>query len=603
MKNSRYHILGEIGCGQFGQVFCASDRITGQLVAMKKLEPLRFPTHRFLRELAVLVRLDHPNVVGLHGLEYATAGRYLVIDYCQGGTLRQLMESRLEIPLAQKLQIVRDILLGLEHVHNHQIIHCDLKPENILLKVVSQGWSAQIADFGIAHFQEGAESHDSDGHTGSPAYMAPERFYGQYSPESDLYAVGVMLFELVVGRRPFSGMPLDVMKAHLNQPLRVPTSTLPVLKRIIHKALQKLPQHRYPSAAAMGMMIEAVIATLNHSEIQLELSRPVKRDDAEIDAGINTEINTGIRTTAQSKDSSSRIREITFEPEHLQERLNLNGSVQGLWQRPQGCLVAYRQGQSLLLAKLQPQDPVQPLSPWGERIELLLNTAALDLDPQGQWIAALPASIETGKSDEVSLAQPSNRELYLSRLSQGQCFRYPLKVQADRLWCCSNRHVLVACTPIPGSEVTLQLWSRRGQLCWTYTLPTPLRQAVQIGRDRLFAITDEAEPMALWIDLLPFKIRQVSLGVRSDYIGVTRWGYLLTSQAGVLTYLNRRGRIMARATLPLSKNSRVNAIAADSSHLWVAVQTDIQANRQGEPQSTLIRINLDHQLPKALLLL
>ena len=584
MKNSRYHILGEVGCGQFGQVFCASDRITGQLVAMKKLEPRRFPTHRFLRELAVLVRLEHPNVVGLHGLEYAAAGRYLVIEYCQGGTLRHLMDSKLALPLIQRLQIVRDILLGLEHVHDHQIIHCDLKPENILLNAVSQGWRAQIADFGIAHFRETAESQDSDGHTGSPAYMAPERFYGQYSPESDLYSVGVLLFELAVGRRPFSGMPADVMKAHLNQPLRVPQSTLPALKLIINKALQKLPQHRYPSATAMRVALESAIATLSQVETQ-RLSSPKQEITDGADPGLRLK--------------NADIKKITFEPKHL-HCIEINGSVQGLWQRPQGCFVAYRQDHALLLAKIHhPQEPIQIFSQGCAQTRPLFNAGHFDLDPQGRWIAGLTALSATAPSGagEGGSGHPSPQyELHIAGLHQEQCASYPLKVQADRLWCSSSRHLLIACSPDPEGAVTLQLWSRRGQLCWSYLLPTPLRQAIQIGRDRLFAVTDEAEPMALWIDLIPFKIRQVPLGIQADFIGATHWGYVLMSQAGIMTYLNRRGKIMAKAALPLPAGSCIQAIAADAANLWIAVQADSQ-----RLQSTLYRISLDHQLPQALL--
>jgi serine/threonine protein kinase len=265
MTNSRYHILGEVGQGQFGQVFCGSDRTTGELVALKNLDHRRFKTRNFLRELAVLVRLDHPNIVSFHALEYNAKGRYIVMDYCQGGTLRHLMESKLELSLAQKLQIIRDILSGLEHVHDRNVIHCDLKPENILLNVTAQGWMAQVADFGIAHFNEKTEESGSTGNTGSPAYMAPERFYGKFSPASDLYAVGVILYELISGKRPFSGMPIEVMNAHFNHPLRIPKSVPMMLKTVIRKALQKLPQHRYTSAAQMQLALETAIATLEHT--------------------------------------------------------------------------------------------------------------------------------------------------------------------------------------------------------------------------------------------------------------------------------------------------------------------------------------------------
>jgi serine/threonine protein kinase len=604
MKNSRYHILGEVGQGQFGQVFCASDRETGQLVAMKRLEPLRFPTHRFLRELAVLVRLQHPNIVGLHGLEYTAAGRYLVIDYCQGGTLRSLMESKLDLSLAQRLQIVRDILLGLEHIHQNRIIHCDLKPENILLKVIAQGWSAQIADFGIAHFQEATGRQDpSSGNTGSPAYMAPERFYGEYSPESDLYAVGVLLFELVVGRRPFSGMPGDIMKAHLNQPLRVPRSLPPMLRSIVSKALQKLPQNRYGSATSMRMMLEAVIANLNYSG---PLSETLSSAEALGDESLEI-----VEDERPQHRSFPRVRELSLLPTDLQRCVELEGTVCGLWLRPQGCFIAANRGQDIELSVLPPNEPLQPVATFSGLVSQSLHQTSknLDLDPLGQWFAVLrsqdraaEASVSASRSESDSQLESI---LQIFKLHGGRdCTQQAtvnVAINADRLWFSSSRHLLVAHSPTFDAEerstATLQLWNRRGQRYWSHALPTPIQQAVQIGHNHIFAVTDEAEPMSLWIDLLPFRVRQVPLGIKADWVSATRWGYVLMSRTGTALYLNRRGRVMVKTALPIEDGSRVSAIATSdrSNLLWIAIQSG--------SQSTLYTLDMSLHLPKALLLL
>ncbi|MGK7890587.1 MAG: serine/threonine-protein kinase [Leptolyngbyaceae cyanobacterium] len=251
---SRYRILGLVGQGQFGKVYCAMHRRTGKLFALKNLERERFPTHQFLRELRFLLSLQHPNIVTCHAIEHTATGRHLVMDYCEGGTLRSLMLDDVGLPLNHGIQLVADVLEGLDEAHHQKIIHCDIKPENILLTLTSKGWSAKISDFGIARVNK--EVYDrSAGNTGSPAYMAPERFYSQYSLVSDLYAVGVMLFELLVGHRPFTGTPKALMAAHLNQSVEFPetmSADVPeALKEVVNTSLQKLPARRFQSAREM----------------------------------------------------------------------------------------------------------------------------------------------------------------------------------------------------------------------------------------------------------------------------------------------------------------------------------------------------------------
>jgi serine/threonine-protein kinase len=114
----------------------------------------------------------------------------------------------------------------------------------------STGWIARISDFGLARISY-EFSNEKIFCTGSPAYMAPERFYGKYSLASDLYAVGVMLFEMAVGYRPFSGLPGELMAAHLNQPVEIPNTVPFLMRSVISTAMQKLPAHRFASAAEM----------------------------------------------------------------------------------------------------------------------------------------------------------------------------------------------------------------------------------------------------------------------------------------------------------------------------------------------------------------
>ncbi len=259
LKRSNYRLLGLVGQGQFGRVYCAGHRKKGHIVALKELDKLRFPTHKFLREMRFLLSLEHPNIVTLYALEHARGGRYLVMDYCEGGTLRSLIEEDIRLHPAQALKLVTDVLAGLDHAHSRGIIHCDIKPENILLTLTPAGWTARISDFGIAQLSRDLAAKDTS-NTGSPAYMAPERFYGEYSYASDLYAVGILLFELLAGYRPFSGIPLELMTAHLNQAVKIPDTVPAVLQPLIYRALQKLPARRFRSAAEMLAAVETAAA-------------------------------------------------------------------------------------------------------------------------------------------------------------------------------------------------------------------------------------------------------------------------------------------------------------------------------------------------------
>lgn len=256
---SKYRLLGLVGQGQFGRVYCASQRKTGAIVALKELDRQRFSTQKFLRELRFLMLLRHPNIVTCRALEHTQTSRYLVMDYCEAGTLRNLLDDEVRLHPIYGLTLLTQVLQGLEHAHQRGIVHCDIKPENILLTAIADGWTARISDFGIARLSQELFNEEFS-NTGSPAYMAPERFYGQYSPASDLYAVGILLYELLVGHRPFSGAPAELMSAHLNQTVQIPDTVPAELRAVISTALQKLSARRYRSATEMREHLQTAIA-------------------------------------------------------------------------------------------------------------------------------------------------------------------------------------------------------------------------------------------------------------------------------------------------------------------------------------------------------
>jgi serine/threonine protein kinase len=235
----RYADITCIGRGQSSRVYRATERSTGHVVALKALDRST-PTAMFLQELSALLRLRHPNVISCWGIEYGPRDRYLVMDYCAGGSLRE----RLAEPIAPGVVLawVDDILKGLAEIHREGFLHCDLKPDNVLLMPPDQQVGsgsrsrsiARISDFGLVR---GVGQGYFE--LGSPAYMAPERFDGMVSPATDLYAVGILLFELLTGDRPFHGSPAELRIAH-RQAL-VPTLADRMNRRSLLSALSMIP--------------------------------------------------------------------------------------------------------------------------------------------------------------------------------------------------------------------------------------------------------------------------------------------------------------------------------------------------------------------------
>lgn len=577
MAISRYRILSEIGQGQFGQVYCSSDRTTGELVALKKLDLRRSPTQRFLNELAILSKLEHPNIVQVKGLAYEKKERFLVTNYCQGGTLRHLMTPKIRPTLVQKLQIIRDVLLGLEHIHFHKIIHCDLKPENILLNVSAQGWNAQIADFGVAHWQDVGPAKQQLGDTGSPAYMAPERFYSHYSPASDIYAVGVILYELLLGRRPFTGMPGEIMKAHFHQRVKVP-KTLPFqLKIILKTALHKLPQHRYPSAEQMRFAMEAAIADIEHRQSQgATIAEPI----------LHSEFAASQRTSIQGETLGDRIAArpaIPLDLSQLSSAQTLVGTLCQLWATPKYCLgLLQHQGQSQI-ARWSLTENSPPIS-WNLPESA---THTLGINPDGTWLTSIQSGTELSQNSPQITLQTITLESFTPH------HPIPIPQLPEQLWMLDSRHLLVSIQTDSPSQYPLQLWNRRGQVYWSYEVPFQIRHLAKslVMEDRVVAIVENSSPAAVWIDLKPFRVQRFSLPQVADWICPARWGYTVANAAGEIACLNRRGKTIAKFALNLPEKTEVKAVTlADSNSLWIAIDH--------HSESQIFTLNLSPYLPK-----
>ncbi len=268
---ARYRPLGLVAQGQFGKVYCAVHRASGRLVALKLLDRQRSTTSQFLRELSSLLTLSHPALIQLRAIEQTDSGRCLVLDYSAGGTFRQLLEAPAPPRQELMLRCLLQVLEGLAYAHGRGIVHCDVKPENILMQLEPEGWRACLTDFGIAQSHLGGDVMDCDPQferVGSPAYMAPERFAGEAYRASDLYSVGIMLYEVLLGDRPFHGSPNALREAHRQEAVKFSKPLEIAFQKLLYRALSKSPDLRYQSAKAMSLDLRHALETRGFQKSQ-----------------------------------------------------------------------------------------------------------------------------------------------------------------------------------------------------------------------------------------------------------------------------------------------------------------------------------------------
>jgi eukaryotic-like serine/threonine-protein kinase len=277
----RYEILAAAGRGGMGYVYRARHLGLAKDVALKVLagDPTGDFEVRFAREARVIARLDHPGCVrvldhGRHG-----SAQYIAMELLDGETLGTALAAG-RLTTARALDITRQLLLALAHAHAHGVIHRDIKPENIML--ARSGKRAVLIDFGLASLRDELPLTATGMCLGSPSYLAPERLLGRpHDTRTDLYAVGVVLYEMVAGVKPFAGnSPEHTMQLALHRPprpLRAIRRDVPAaLDHVIRRALAKDPERRFQDAEDMLLAVNDVPSDEEIAARTAEL----ERDDA-----------------------------------------------------------------------------------------------------------------------------------------------------------------------------------------------------------------------------------------------------------------------------------------------------------------------------------
>ena len=261
-----YRIHSHIGAGGMGEVYRARDTRLGRDVALKLLPidvSLQHDRSRnFRREAQAIASLNHPHICILHDVGQQGGFNYLVMEYLEGPTLKQRLLEHSPLPLNETLRIASQIADALLEAHRHGIVHRDVKPGNI--KLTKTG--AKLLDFGLAHTLEPFDSQvfDSNIIAGTPWYMSPEQVLGKnVDPRSDVFSLGVVIYEMIAGRRPFDGeTAIEVTDAVLHKhPIAVTvldSGVSPALARLVAKCLEKDRDDRYQSIAEVWTDLAAI---------------------------------------------------------------------------------------------------------------------------------------------------------------------------------------------------------------------------------------------------------------------------------------------------------------------------------------------------------
>ncbi|MBP1759434.1 MAG: serine/threonine protein kinase, partial [Firmicutes bacterium] len=267
----RYEVLEKIGAGGMAIVYKAKDLLLNRVVTIKVLRE-QFVTdedfiRRFRREAQSAASLSHPNIVSIYDVGKDGDTEYIVMEYVEGRNLKEIIREYAPLSTEQSINLARQITGAIQNAHENHIIHRDIKPHNIL---VTADGHAKVTDFGIARAVSSATVTHTGDIVGSVHYLSPEQAKGiQSNEQSDIYSLGIVLYELLTGKVPYDGeTPIAIALKHLQQEPVPPSKLNPrigkELEGVIMRAIAKSPEQRYLSA-------KELVEDLNH----IQAGRPI----------------------------------------------------------------------------------------------------------------------------------------------------------------------------------------------------------------------------------------------------------------------------------------------------------------------------------------
>lgn len=267
----RYEIVRVLGSGAMGVVYEAQDSKLHRRVAIKTIIKSAMAdeaqaadySERFMREAQSVARLNHPNIVTVYDFGEEGDIAYFVMEFIEGHELKQYLDSEVQFALPKSLGYMIDLLGALDYAHSHGIVHRDVKPANIM---IDNSGRLKLTDFGVVKVLDKQDGTQAGTMVGTPGYMSPEQVLGTaVSPRSDIFAAGVVLYQLLTWKKPFTGEGVFTIQQKIVNDDYAPPSTLnanlpPVLDRIVSKALAKKPEQRYAHASEFADEIKRFLA-------------------------------------------------------------------------------------------------------------------------------------------------------------------------------------------------------------------------------------------------------------------------------------------------------------------------------------------------------
>lgn len=325
--DGRYEITELIGVGGMADVYKAVDIIDDKTVAVKVLKNEFSDDEEFLRrfrnESKAIAVLSHPNIVKIYDVGFTDKIQFIVMEYVDGITLNEFIEQQGLLKWKDAVHFIIQILRALQHAHDRGIVHRDIKPQNIML--LSDG-SIKVMDFGIARFAREEGKTMTDKTIGSVHYISPEQARGDITDEkSDIYSVGVMMYELLTGKKPFDGdNPVQIALMHMQTMPKNPreiSSTIPEgLEQIVMRAMQKDSSKRYQSASEM---IKDIDEFKKNPGIVFDYSLGVEATgDTKFFVPVSDKTGKGKTSVVNTKDTKSKVKDPEDEYDEEDEEEN-----------------------------------------------------------------------------------------------------------------------------------------------------------------------------------------------------------------------------------------------------------------------------------------
>lgn len=323
LKN-RYEILRRIGGGGMAVVYLALDHLLHRQVAIKILRQQYVNDeefiHRFRREAQSAASLSHPNVVSIYDVGQEDETYFIVMEYVEGTTLNQIIHEHAPLNIELAVYYATEIALGLQHAHQKGIIHRDIKPHNIL---VGKDGQVKVTDFGIARAITSSSITQTDSVLGSVNYLSPEHAKGTIiSERSDIYSLGVVLYEMLTGKLPFTGdTPISIAVKHLQDQVEAPHIFNPnipqTVENIILTSMRKVPSDRYQTVKSMLDDLQNFVDKTNKPQ-----SPKISRESYKIDELEQTKrlVMSSMRKQLQASEQLQIVLDETKEVDYIQKR-------------------------------------------------------------------------------------------------------------------------------------------------------------------------------------------------------------------------------------------------------------------------------------------